>query len=111
MADKHRVEVDILGKKYTIRSEAAPEYVRELAAYVEKRAREIEGASPGQDPAKVLALAALYIADEMFRLRDERAEGDKKRATGEKERTAAEKDAIARLSALRQLLDSVVPEK
>lgn len=104
MADKHRVEVDILGQKYTIRSEAAPEYVRELAGYVEKRAREIDGASPGQDPTKVLALAALYIADEMFRLRDERASGDKERAS-------AEKDAIARLSALRQLLDSVVPEK
>ncbi|SRR6266498_1668469 len=110
MADKHRVEVDILGQKYTIRSEATPEYVRELAGYVEKRAREIDSASPGQDPTKVLALAALYIADEMFRLRDERAEGDKARATGEKERAAAEKDAIARLSALRQLLDSVVPE-
>ena len=58
--------------------------MRELAAYVETRAREIDGASPGQDPAKVLALAALYIADEMFRLRDERAEGDKKRASGER---------------------------
>lgn len=104
MADKHRIEVDILGQKYAIRSEAAPEYVRELAAYVEKRAREIGGASPGQDPAKVLALAALYVADELFRLRDERAEGDKERA-------AAEKDAVARLGALRQLLDSVAPEK
>ncbi len=111
MADKHRIEVDILGQKYTIRSEASPEYVRELAAYVEKRAREIGGASPVQDPAKVLALAALYVADELFRLRDERAEGEKEHAVGDKERAAAEKDAVARLGALRQLLDSVVPDK
>ena len=110
MAEKQRVEVNILGQKYAIRSEAPPEYVRELAAYVEQRAREIGGATPGQDPAKVLALAALYITDEMFRLRDERAEGDKGRAAADKDRAAAEKDAVARLGALRQLLDSVVPE-
>ncbi|HET8577077.1 MAG TPA: cell division protein ZapA [Methylomirabilota bacterium] len=110
MAEKHRVEVDILGQKYTIRSEAPPEYVRELAAYVEKRAREIGGASPGQDPVKVLALAALYIADELFRTREERAEGDQERTAADKARATAEKDAVARLGALRQLLDSVVPE-
>ena len=104
MADKHRVDIEILGQKYTIRSEAAPEYVRELAAYVEQRTRQIRGDGAAQDPVKLLALAALYIADELLRLRDERREGDK-------ERTAMEKDAVARLGALRQLLDSVVPEK
>ena len=41
MPDKNRIEVEILGHKYTIRSDAAPEYVRELAAHVEQRAREI----------------------------------------------------------------------
>ena len=93
MADKSRVEVEILGQKYAIRSEAPPEYVRELAAHVEQRVREIQGPSPGQDPVKLLALAALYITDEMFRLRDEQA--------------LAQKDASARLAALSQLLDSV----
>ena len=46
MPDKHRVEVEILGQKYTIRSEAAPDYVRDLAAHVEQRAREIQGPGP-----------------------------------------------------------------
>ncbi len=104
MADKNRIEVEILGQHYTLRSEATPNYVRELAAYVEKRAKEIQGGALVQDPAKLLALGAIAIADELFRLRDERREGDK-------ERTAMEKDAVARLGALRQLLDSVVPEK
>jgi len=104
VADKNRIEVEILGQRYTIRSEATPNYVRELAAYVEKRAKEIQGGAPGQDPVKLLGLAAIAIADELLRLRDERREGDK-------ERTATEKDAVARLGALRQLLDSVVPEK
>ena len=97
MAEKNRVEVEILGQRYTIRSEAAPDYVRQLATYVEKRVTEIRGTSAGQDPIKLLALAALYIADELFRLRDEHA--------------LADKDAGARLGALRQLLDAVAAEK
>ena len=95
MADKHRVEVEILGQKYTIRSEAAPDYVRELAAFVEQRVRQIRGDGAAQDPVKLLALAALYIADELFRQRDERA--------------LADDDTSTRLGALRQLLDSVTP--
>ena len=45
MSEAHRVEVEILGQKYTIRSEADPKYVRDLAAYVEQRAK--SGARPG----------------------------------------------------------------
>jgi cell division protein ZapA len=93
MPDKSRVEVEILGQRYTIRSEATPEYVRELAAHVEQRAREIQGGSASQDPVRLLALAALYIADELFRLRDEQA--------------SAEKDTGERLGALSRLLDSI----
>jgi cell division protein ZapA (FtsZ GTPase activity inhibitor) len=96
MAELNRVEVEILGQKYTIRSAAEAGYVRELAAYLEKRVLEIRGGGGGQDAARLLALAALYITDELFRLRDERSEAD--RAAG------------ARLGALRELLDAVVTE-
>jgi cell division protein ZapA len=96
MADKHRIEVEILGQKYTIRSEASPEYVRELAGYVEQRVRQIRGdGGSGQDPVKLLALAALYITDELFRQRDERA--------------VAESDTGTRLGMLSQLLDAAAP--
>ncbi len=95
MAEKNRVEVEILGQKYAIRSEAPPDYVRALAAHVEERVREVRGDGPPQDPVKHLALAALYITDELFRLRDEHA--------------LADKDTIARLGALSQLLDSITP--
>ena len=93
MSDKNRVEVEILGRKYAIRSEASPEYVRALAAHVDQRAREIQGGSTGEDPGRLLALAALYIADELFRLRDDQA--------------VADKDTGERLGALSRLLDSV----
>ena len=95
MAELNRVEVEILGQKYKIRSAAEPAYVRELAAYLEQRVSEIRAAGGGgQDAAGLLALAALYIADELFRLRDERSEADQ--AAG------------ARLGALRELLDAAV---
>ena len=78
MSEAQRVEVEILGQKYTIRSEADPKYVKDLAAYVEKRVKSVEGQMRGQDPVKALALAALYIADELFRAREDltKYEGD-----------------------------------
>jgi hypothetical protein len=48
------------------------------------------------DAARLLALAALYITDELFRLRDERSEADRA--------------ASARVGALRDLLDAVVTD-
>ncbi|MGH7315253.1 MAG: cell division protein ZapA [Candidatus Rokuibacteriota bacterium] len=100
MPEKQRVDIEILGQKYPIRSEAAPEYVRKLASFVDGRAREIRGDASSQDAARVLALAALDITDELFRLREERRDQD-----------VDHKDVSARLGALRQLLDAVVPEK
>jgi len=77
MAEARRVTIEIMGQRFTIRSEASDERVKELVAYVEGRVREIGGSAPGQDPAKLLALAALDVADELFRLRDEQARGTK----------------------------------
>ena len=57
---------------------------------------EIRGGGGGQDAARLLALAALYITDELFRLRDERSEADRA--------------ASARVGALRELLDAVVTD-
>ena len=97
MAELNRVEIEILGQKYTIRSASAPGYVKELAAYLEKRVLELRGGGGGQDATRLLALAALYITDELFRLRDERREADRA--------------ASARVGALRDLLDAVVLER
>jgi cell division protein ZapA (FtsZ GTPase activity inhibitor) len=97
MAELNRVEVEILGQKYTIRSASDAGYVRELAAYLEKRVLELRGAGGGQDATRLLALAALYITDELFRLRDERREADRA--------------ASARVGALRDLLDAVVTDR
>ncbi|MBI3630679.1 MAG: cell division protein ZapA [Candidatus Rokubacteria bacterium] len=87
----HRVECELLGQKFTIRSEAAPEYVRELVDYIEGKLKEVGGA----DPIKRLGLAALVITDELFRVRAEQA-----RAAG---------DVNARVDTLLKLLAEVMP--
>ena len=97
MAELNRVEVEILGQKYMIRSASEPGYVKELVAYLEKRVLELRGGGGGQDATRLLALAALYITDELFRLRDERREADRA--------------ASARVGALRDLLDAVVTDR
>ena len=35
MTEPKRVDVEILGQRYAIRSEAPPDYVRQLVAYLE----------------------------------------------------------------------------
>ena len=94
MADPaHRIEFVLLGQKFSIRSAAAPEYVRELVEYIEGKLAEVGGTAP--DPIKRLGLAALVITDELFNLRAEQA-----RAAG---------DVHARVDTLLKLLDEVTP--
>ena len=97
MTEPKRVDVEILGQRYAIRSAAPPDYVRQLVDYLESRVKEIRGEAAGQDPVKFLVLAALDITDELFRLRDDRARNDG--------------DASARVGALLRLLESVVPPR
>ena len=97
MAEARRVTIEILGQRFTIRSEASDARVKELVAYVEGRVREIGGSAPGQDSAKLLALAALDVADELFRLRDEQARGSR--------------EASERVGRLVQALQSAVRER
>jgi len=97
MPESQRMDVEILGQRYAIRSEAPPDYVRQLVAYLEKRVGELKGSAAGQDPTRFLVLAALDITDELFRLREDRSK--------------AEGDATARVRALLELLDQVVPRR
>ncbi len=67
-------EVYILGQKYTIKGDASEEYIRELATFVDKKLKEIYSVSPNITPVKASILAALDIADELFRLKSEQEE-------------------------------------
>ncbi len=65
------VTVEIHGQQYPIRSGLDPAYVAELAAYVDEKIRMASRESPAGDTLKLAVLAALNIADEYFRERDE----------------------------------------
>jgi cell division protein ZapA len=71
VADQGRViPVEINGQRYPIRTELDPDYVMRLAAYVEEKIRAAASSAPTGDSVKLAVLAALNIADELFRCSD-----------------------------------------
>ncbi len=88
------VPVVIQGQRYPVRSTLEPSYVAELAAYVDEKMRIASDANNTTDSLRVAVLAALNLADEIFRHRAER-DG----------RTMA---IAARAGELERLLDSVL---
>lgn len=71
MAEPRVVQVEVHGQKYPIRTLLEPEYVQELAAFVEERMRLAANVSPSSDIVGLAILAALNITDELFRTRSE----------------------------------------
>ncbi len=64
------IPVEIQGQRYPIRTALEPEYVRRLAAFVEERMRAAADSAPTGDSMRLAVLAALNIADELFRARE-----------------------------------------
>jgi cell division protein ZapA len=73
------VQVEIFGQVYSVRAGAQdPEYLQQLAAYVDAQMRDVGRSAGAVDSSRVAVLAALNIADECFRLRRQVREGDEK---------------------------------
>ena len=72
MADKgNQVQVEIFGQTYSVKSAGDPAYVQKLAAFVDEEMKDVSRASGAVDSLRVAVLAALNLADECFRLRQE----------------------------------------
>ena len=69
MDAKNVVNVQIFGHSYTIRGEADEKYILGVAAYVDRKMREITEKLPVASLSKVAILASLNIADELFKER------------------------------------------
>jgi cell division protein ZapA len=65
------VEVFILGQKYTVKGDAPEEYIRKLAFYVDEKLKEVYSSIPNITPVKASILAALNIADELFKMKND----------------------------------------
>lgn len=69
MSDPKVVQIEVHGQKYPIRTELDPQYVQELAEFVESRMALAAKASPSSDAVGLAILTALNITDEYFRVR------------------------------------------
>jgi len=88
------VPVEILGQRYPIRGQLDAAYIRQLASFVDERMRAAAGQTSETDSARVAVVAALNIADEVFRLR---APAQRREA-----------ELAARLASLEQLIDKAL---
>ena len=70
MSDGRVIPVDIHGQRYPVRSSLDPDYVSRLAQYVDDKMRAASDSTPTGDSLRLAVLAALNIADELFRCRD-----------------------------------------
>ena len=75
--DSRVVHVEIHGQRYPIRSGLEQAYVAELAAYVDEKMRLAARECSAGDTLKIAVLAALNIADELFRSRDDARDGQR----------------------------------
>ncbi len=68
--ENRKVKVTILGNTYNIQGDAQPEYIQQLAYYVNEKMEEVGGNLPRGNPLQVAILAALNIADEYMQMKE-----------------------------------------
>ena len=57
--------MSIAGNQFSVRTDAKPNYVRDLAAYVEQKMAEAKGNRGGMSTQTLVLLEAMSIADEL----------------------------------------------
>ncbi len=72
--DKQPVVVHIAGQRYVVRTDADEAYVQSLAGFVNDQIVDIQKTSKPVSLQSVAILAALNIADDLFRERQKRSE-------------------------------------
>ena len=71
--EKQKITVRVAEKNYTLVSSDSPEYLRRVAALVDRRLKEMEIAS-GMPAQQVMALTCFNLADELLKAKDENTE-------------------------------------
>jgi cell division protein ZapA len=90
------MQVEIFNQTYSVRAVGDSDYIRELAAHVDRKMREVAEHAPTVDAAKIAILAALNISDEYYQFRAKTREGDPARFAGRANRLAEKLDEILR---------------
>ena len=68
--EKQKITVSVAGKSYTLVSSDPPEYVKRIAALVDRKLRETEAAT-NLPPAQAAVLACFNLAEELTKAEDE----------------------------------------
>jgi cell division protein ZapA len=72
-ASKSRLTLRVYGEDYPLKSSADEDYLRSLGDYVDAAMRRVAGSQSKLGTGRIAVLAAIQIADELFRLRQEHA--------------------------------------
>lgn len=91
------VQVDVQGQTYSVRSELEPAYIAEVANYVDQKMQLTASQLSTADAARVAVIAALNIADELFRAR----------AAGQ----GVEQQMLTRTAAIERMVDAALAPK
>ena len=89
------ISFKLLEENFTIKSDVPKDYFLSLVKYLDKKLKDVKKKIPNLTNMKVLILAALDIADELFRERE----------------STFDKDAIKLISDLSESLASVIEEE
>ncbi len=68
-SQSRRITVDIQGQSLTIRSDREPGFVKELARHIDETIEELQSAAPRAPSNKLLMLASLTVAEELYEAR------------------------------------------
>ncbi|MDY6935997.1 MAG: cell division protein ZapA [Spirochaetota bacterium] len=71
---ENKMKVSIYGSTYNIQGDALPDYILQLADYVDGRMRDVSKNVSSGNLAQIAILAALNIADEFFQLQEMRSD-------------------------------------
>jgi len=71
MSEPRVIHVDIQGQRYAIKSELDPKYVGDIAAFVDEKMSRVGRELASVDTTRLAVLAALNIADELYRARQD----------------------------------------
>ena len=69
MAPYQTIHVEIHGQRYALRTELDAQYIGDLAAYLDEKMKLASRELTTSDPLRVAVIAALNVADELFRAR------------------------------------------
>ena len=70
MPEAQVVSVEIRGQRYPIESDLDAKYIDGLASYLDEKIRAASESTPHGDTLRLTVIAALNIADELFRCQD-----------------------------------------